>query len=133
MNVPRVSAAFLSLALAGTFALAGAAPASAKGGDRGVMAVGKCSSGAVWKLKAKPDNGRLEVEMEVDSNRNGQVWAVRITDNGATVFAGNRVTKAPSGSFSVERLTRNRPGKDTFVGTAWNAKKRQLCKARVTL
>jgi hypothetical protein len=132
MNVPRVSAALISVALAGTVALAGAAPASAKGGSRAAEARGKCSAGAVWKLKAKPDNGRMQVELEVDSNRNGQTWAVRITDNGVAVFSGKRVTHAPSGSFSIELRTANRSGRDAFVGTARDVKTGQLCTARVT-
>jgi len=37
---------------------------------------GKCSAASHWKMKAKPDNGRME--LEIDSNRNGQRWAVRI-------------------------------------------------------
>jgi hypothetical protein len=131
MNVRRVSAALLSVALAGTIALAAAAPASAKGGSR-AEARGKCSAGAVWKLKAKPDNGRMEVELEVDSNRNGQTWAVRITDNGVAVFSGKRVTHAPSGSFSIEFRTANRSGRDAFVGTARDIRTGQLCTARVT-
>jgi hypothetical protein len=93
---------------------------------------GKCSAGAVWKLKAKPDNGRMEVELEVDSNRNGQTWAVRITDNGVAVFSGKRVTHAPSGSFSIEFRTANRSGRDAFVGTARDVRTGQLCPARVT-
>ena len=50
-------------------------------------------------MKAKPDDGRIQLELEIDSNRVGQVWAVGITDNNVRVFSGNRVTTAPSGSI----------------------------------
>jgi len=103
-------------ALGATGLLALAPSASAKSGPE-VVARGACA-GAVWKLKGKHDDGRLEVELEVDSNRNGQTWAVVLTDNGARVFSGTRVTKAPSGSFSVERRIADRPGVDTVVATA---------------
>lgn len=128
----KAHAVLTATVLAGTIALAGAVPASAKGGSRGVEARGNCSSAATWKLKAKPDNGRLEVEMEVDSNRVGQIWAVRIRDNGVTVFAANRATRTPSGSFSVELRVPNRAGRDAFLGTARNPRTGQTCTARVT-
>jgi len=42
-------------------------------------ASGLCSAGSHRTIKAKPDNGRLEVELRIDSNRVGQLWTVRIT------------------------------------------------------
>jgi hypothetical protein len=113
--------------------LASAPAASAKGGAGAVTASGACSASSHWKIKAKPDNARNEVELEIDSNRNGQTWAVRITDNGAQIFAGSRVTLPPSGSFSVRKLTANRAGVDHFVGTAKNARTGETCTARVNL
>ena len=47
--------------------LTATAPASAKDGDGRVIVRGDCSRRADWKLKAKPDDGRMEVELEVDS------------------------------------------------------------------
>jgi hypothetical protein len=94
----------------------GAGTAQARDGD--VRASGRCSAGAEWKLKLAPRDGRIETEFEVDSNRNGQVWSVRMTDNGATVFAGNRTTTAPSGSFTVRQRIANRAGTDRVVATA---------------
>ena len=108
-------------------------PASASGGDRGVERRGVCSAGATWKLGAKRDNGRIEVEFEVDSNRVGQTWAVRMTDNGVIVFNGSRRTVAPSGSFSVERLVTDRAGTDTFVAVATNPATGQRCSGSVRL
>lgn len=92
---------------------------------------GVCSAGSHWTMKAKPDNGRMELELEVDSNRNGQRWAVRITDNRHLIFVGTKVTVAPSGSFDVRRLTANRPGVDHFVGVAKNTRTGEVCVARV--
>ena len=69
----RLRATAVTLAV-GAGALAVAAPAHASGGDRGVERQGACSAGAVWKLKAKHDDGLIEAEFEVDSNRVGQLW-----------------------------------------------------------
>jgi hypothetical protein len=98
-------------------ALVGPAAAKGGGGDR-VVASGSCTGGGVWKLKAKHDDARVEWEFEVDTNRVGQVWKVTVKDNGGTVFSGNRTTLAPSGSFSVERTTVDKPGTDRIVATA---------------
>ena len=80
--------------------------AAAKGND--VKVSGTCSSGSHWKLKAGARDSGIETEFEVDSNKVGQVWSVRMTDNGAQVFAGNKTTVAPSGSFSVSRAHHHR-------------------------
>ena len=81
------------------------APAAtlAKGSD-GVRATGTCTIRSTSKIKAKHDNGRIEVEFEVDQNRNNRLWTVRIYDDGIRVFTGLRRTVAPSGSFAVTRL-----------------------------
>ena len=94
---------------------------------------GTCSQGATWKLKAKTDDGRLEVELEVDSNRVGQSWSVRLKDNGVLVWSGTRTTLAPSGSFEVERRIANRAGTDTITAYARHAASGQTCSARLVI
>jgi hypothetical protein len=94
-------------------------------------ASGACSAASHWKVKAKPDSGRMELELEIDSNRNGQRWTVRITDNRRLILAGTKVTHAPSGSFDVRKLTANRPGVDHFVAVARNLRTNETCVARV--
>ncbi|MEO6502963.1 MAG: hypothetical protein ABIQ09_13760 [Jatrophihabitantaceae bacterium] len=93
------------------------APAQARGGDA-VKARGACGAGVTWKLKAKHDDGRIEVEYEVDSNRVGQVWTVGLTDDNVRVFSGQRRTVAPSGSFTVRVLTTDRAGIDVIRARA---------------
>jgi hypothetical protein len=92
-------------------------PARASGGS-GVRSGGTCSGGGVWKLKAKHDNGRIEVEFEVDTNRVGQRWHVRITDNSHLVKDRYATTVAPSGSFTVRTVSGNRVGTDTIRASA---------------
>ena len=68
MNVRRTAILAASAATLSTVALL-PATAHAKGDDDGrVQRSGSCVTG-VWKLKAKPDDGRLEVEFEIDTNR----------------------------------------------------------------
>jgi hypothetical protein len=122
-TIRTAAAGLLALALVG----GGAGAAQAKGNDREVRESGRCSAATVWKLKAKADDGRLEVEFEVDSNRNGQRWSVAINDNGVRVFTGARTTVAPSGSFSVERHIANRAGSDRITASATNAKTGERC------
>jgi hypothetical protein len=86
------------------------------------------------KIKVKEeDGGRLEVEFEVDQNRNGQKWGVVLRRDGAVVVRTSARTKAPSGSFSVERLIGDSAGSDTVTGVARNAGTGETCSARVVL
>lgn len=85
------------------------------GDDDRVITTGSCSSGARWKLKVKTDDGRLEVEGEVDSNRAGQVWAWALRHNGSVSARGTSTTTARSGSFEVERKIVDLAGTDRVV------------------
>lgn len=87
-------------------------------GGGGVQTQDSCTGASDWKLKAKADNGRLEVEFEVDSNKVGQMWNVRLFDNGTRFFAGTRTTMAPSGSFEVRQFTTNQAGPDRITARA---------------
>lgn len=101
-------------------------PASASGGG-GVQRSGSCTHNAHWQLKAKADNGRIEVEGEVDSNVSGQTWTWRILHNGGVSAHGTAKTQSPSGSFTVRRLLVNAPGTDTIGLRAHNAATGESC------
>ena len=141
MNARRRSALTLVATIATSAALAASGPAYASGGsdDHGRHGGGKssrvssshaCGTGVI-KLKAKHDDGRIEVEAEVDTNRKGQTWSVQLRDNGHSVFKGKRTTHAPSGSFSIEKRIANRAGKDTITVRATRGSK--TCATKVTL
>jgi hypothetical protein len=104
---------------------------SGKGG--GVQKSGMCSANSTWTLKAKPDNGRLEVEFEVDQNVSGDTWNVRLKDNGTVFFKGTRVTQPPSGSFTVHRRTANQAGTDLIVGRAANQRTGEVCRGALSI
>ena len=108
-------------------------PASPAAADDAVLRQGTCSGAADVKIKAKHDDGRLEVEGEVDQNRRGQTWRWTITDNRKLVASGTSTTAGPSGSFSVERRVANRAGSDTLRFRAVHTGSGQVCRAKVTI
>ncbi|HWL91207.1 MAG TPA: hypothetical protein VNP90_07560 [Actinomycetota bacterium] len=121
--------AMVATAVLGTLLIGGAAmPALAKDGD--VIRRGACSRNSDWKLKLSEEDGRIEVEYEVDQNRVGDVWRVRIRHDGDLVFAGRRTTRGSSGSFEVRILQRNRAGDDVFRGRAVNLRTGETCGGR---
>lgn len=131
ITTTKTRLAALALAAFATTAIAG--PAAASGGNPGVSAQGSCSASSDWKLQAKPRDGRLEVEFEVDSNVNGQRWQVQLSDNGVTFFQGSRTTAGPSGSFEVHSRTANRAGADQIMARATNSRTGETCTGQVIL
>ena len=119
-----------SLAVAAALtALSGvvASTSPALANDDDVVRRGSCTGSTDWKLKVGPEDGRLEVEGEVDSNRTGQTWRWRLVHNGSRLGArhphhGGR-----------ERLVRGAPGDreprgtDAFVFRAVNARTGEVC------
>jgi hypothetical protein len=95
-------------------------------------ATGRCTADSSAKLKVKRDDGRLETEFEVDQNRNGVRWTVQIRRNGKSVVKTSATTKAPSGSFSVERRIGDPIGSDRITARA-TSPSGEVCKAGVTI
>jgi hypothetical protein len=122
--------AMVATAVLGTLLIGGAAMPAALARDGDVIRRGACSGRSDWKLKLSEENGRIEVEYEVDQNRVGDVWRVRIRHNGDLVFADRRTTRGPSGSFEVRILQRNRAGDDVFRGRAVNVRTGETCGGR---
>ncbi len=118
--------------LTAALVVTGAPLAQAKDDDGRIIRTGSCSGSADWKLKAKHDDGRIELEYEVDSNQSGQTWRVRVRDNGVRVIATRATTGGRSGSFDIERKVANRAGSDSFVARARDLSSGQLCVGRLT-
>ena len=119
-----VASVLLGAALVLTFA---AAPAGAKRGD--IRVVGQCTKASVSKLKLSEEDGRIEVEFEVDQNRVGVRWTVTVHQNGARIARVVRTTRAPSGSFEARLLAPNTPKADVFTARA-SSPSREVCTAR---
>ena len=116
-------------AVAAALAATAAPVASAKDGD--VRVRGTCTKASSAKLNLSREDGRVEVEFEVDQNRVGVRWGVVLRRNGSIAATRTRVTRAPSGSFTVRILTRDRAGADSFVVQARRAGER--CAARASI
>lgn len=123
-----IALATAALLTASTLALA--APAHAGDNDR--ERTGSCSGSTNWKIKAGPDDGRMEVEAEIDSNRTGQTWRWTLRHNGQVADRGTSTTRGPSGSFDVERRTANAAGADSYKFRAVNRASGEVCVARVS-
>jgi len=107
-----ITVALLGLAIALVAVPAG----MAKDGD--IRVRGTCTKSSTSKLKLSEEDGRIELEFEVDQNRNGVRWNVVIAQNGKRLVRMTRVTKAPSGSFEARIVAPNTSGKDTFTARA---------------
>jgi hypothetical protein len=120
MTRGMVLALMTSLALAIPAGLAAA-------GQNDVIERGSCSGSSDWKLKLSPENGRIEVEFEVDQNVVGDEWRVRIRHNGERVFRGTRTTRGASGSFEVRIVEDDLAGSDRFRARARNLSTDEVC------
>jgi len=114
------------LAVSGVLLLAMATPAVANEND--VIKRGQCSGSSDWKLKASPQNGRIEVEGEVDSNVGGQNWHWRMLHNGNVSARGTSSTAGASGSFDVRRVMVDAAGSDRIGWRARNAQTSETCR-----
>jgi hypothetical protein len=110
-------------------ALVAAPAATAKRGD--VRVAGTCTKSSTSKLKLSEEDGRIEVEFEVDQNRNGVRWAVLLSQNGRRIARMTRVTRSPSGSFEARVVAPNRAGADTFTARA-TSPSGEVCRAHAT-
>ena len=123
MNVPlartiagaAVATAVLSLA---------APPALARNNDDRERR-GSCSGSTDWKVKVGPENGRLEVEGEIDSSRRGQTWRWRLYHNGSLSAYGLRTSS--SSSYKIRRISVDLRGTDRFTLRARNTRNNELC------
>jgi hypothetical protein len=97
------------------------------GGGDDVVRRGSCARTTDWKVKVGPEDGRLEVEGEIDSNRAGQTWRWVLFHDGSTSAAGTRQTAGRSGSFEVRRVVVDRRGTDTLTFRARNTRSGELC------
>ena len=102
---------------------------TAKDGD--VLVRGTCTGPSSSKLKLSEEDGRIEVEFEVDQNRNGVSWTVVVRRSSAVLFRTTRVTRGPSGSFEVERVVANTAGADRISARATRASG-EVCRATAT-
>ncbi len=125
----KLSAGIVAAVAALTVALTAAPAGDAKDGD--VRVRGTCTKSSTSKLKLSEEDGRIEVEFEVDQNRNGVRWNVQLFQNGKRVARMTRVTRPPSGSFEARVLAGDTAGADAFRARA-TSPSGEVCTARAS-
>ena len=138
--------AIMGVALAGSVLATAPAVLASRGaddpaGDRGgsrvdradVRKAGTCTLSSSAKLKLSPEGGRIEVEFEVDENRNGSRWGVTLTRNGTRVVSRAATTRAPSGSFETRAVIAARSPRTTVKAVARRAKTGEVCRVTATI
>lgn len=107
LNLRKTTATLATTALLATpFAVLTAAPASAA--DR-EFRVG----GAEVEFDVEKDDGRFEVEVDLDDAKPGSKWRIILRHNGKVYF--NKVRKADrDGEIEIDRKRKNTKGKDVF-------------------
>jgi hypothetical protein len=101
-------------------------------GQNDVIREGSCGNASDWKVKVSPENGRLEVEFEVDQNVSGDRWRVRVRHDGDLAFRGTRMTRGASGSFTVRIVENDTAGSDVFRARARNLSTDEVCAGSAT-
>ena len=81
-----------------------AVPAALAKQGHGRTIRGTCTQQSTSKLKLAREDRGVEVEFQVDQNRNGVPWKVALRRNGHRVASFKAVTHAPSGSFEIRRV-----------------------------
>ena len=131
MSATAIPTRIAILTLALVAAVLAASPASAKDG-RDVRVAGACTASSSAKLKLSPENGRIEVEFEVDQNRNGVVWRVSLFRNGVRITSTTATTRGPSGAFESRRVV-SRAGAPTRITAVATRSSGERCTARASL
>ena len=80
--------------------------AAAKGGNHRVVRSGACTQQSTSKLKLSREDRGIEVEFQVDQNRNGVPWHVTLRRNGFLVASLTVRRTLRSGSFDLRRADR---------------------------
>jgi hypothetical protein len=136
--VIRVAAStriLLALLVAALSLAALGSPAAARHGDEDrdeVRVPGRCTGRIDAELKLKRDDGRIEVEFEIDQDRAGVVWRLALVHERRGVWRGRARSRRPSGSLEIRRLLADLRGSDTVVARAWGPRG-LTCRATATL
>ena len=93
--------------------------------------LGPIGLGGAAFLVLKPT--RVEAKFEVDQNKVGKTWNVVLKHNGNVFWSGQKVTKAPSGSVTVHKMTNNAAGTDNFSARATNPATGEVCLGSASL
>ena len=86
--------------------------------DDEVRVSGVCGGRTAASLRAKADDGRLEVRFGVERASAGR-WTVVLVHERRVAWRGSRLVRRGSNSFEVRRSLRDLAGADAVVARAW--------------
>lgn len=112
-----------ALLLCSLFATPGILPA--KDGD--VIARSQGTGGSTCKLKASPQNGRIEVEYELDQARPGHRWQIVLKKNKRRILRTTQTVNI-QGNIELRKLTGDGPGRERISARARNLLTGERCK-----
>ncbi|WP_104105140.1 hypothetical protein [Nocardioides sp. 616] len=124
MSIRKTIATATLLALPATALVAASGPASADAERRGACGTGR------YEFSVDREGPRYEVALDLDRLGAGTRWQVVLRHNGRRLAKVVR-TADREGDLEVERVARNKRGRDTFAFTARRADGSQQCGARV--
>ncbi len=110
----RAMARTLLALLVALGALAAAAPAVA---SDDVRVTGRCSGTSKVELRVREDDGRLRVELRVDTRQARAAWSVILLHDRQTAYRGKLRTSS-SRSLRLRRSVPDWFGRDTIVARA---------------
>jgi hypothetical protein len=126
---PRLPLLGLTLALA---ALCAATRAAADGGGREVRVRGACTGRNVSELRVRAEDGRLRIDVRVQSARRYPRWTVVVLRERRIVFRGPVRTVGGGRELELRRMIADWPGTDTLVVRA-STRGGQSCRASATV
>lgn len=126
MTWKRASA--LAVAVA---ALACPLGASAAPTDDDVRVRGTCSGRSTSSLRLRADDGRIRVELRIDTRRHNARWSVILLHERRTAYRGTLRTGS-SGSLRLRRTVRDLYGRDALVVRA-SGPRRETCRVSATI
>lgn len=91
------------------------------GHKRAIRIGGACTGQSTSKLKLSREDRGIEVEFQVDQNRNSIPWKVTLRRNGHRVASLTATTRAPGGSFEIRRVIAGQLRTDRISATATRA------------
>jgi hypothetical protein len=122
----------LSTVLALVVGLFVAQPVAARpAADDEVRVAGVCGGTTVATLRAKPDDGRLEVRFKVERAQAGD-WTIVLVHERRVAWRGSALARSGSRSFEVRRWLADLAGADTVVARAWGPRG-VTCRATATV
>jgi cation diffusion facilitator CzcD-associated flavoprotein CzcO len=119
--------------IGGLVALALAIPGTASAAPDEVRETGKCSIKSDWELRVKDEGRTLRVRWRVNSRIQDQTWQLALAHNGTQIATAKRVLSGEGEATLEKRGIPDRPGADTFTGTAESYPSGETCAGEATL